>query len=71
MAIMFSINTLMLQDVMDVNPQSKETNIFFFSYIPDLQASQYRDELNLHSKYNHVFKKKKERKSFTYCTGGD
>lgn len=27
-----------------------------FSYIPDLQASQYRDELNLHSKYNHVFK---------------
>lgn len=45
----------MLQDVMDVNPQSKETNIFFFSYIPDLQASQYRDELNLHSKYNHVF----------------
>lgn len=36
----FSMNKLLLQDLMIVNPKNK-----LFSYIPDLQASEYRDEL--------------------------
>lgn len=53
----FSIK-LMLQGFMDVNPSKKQKPTNCFHYIPDRQASEYRHELILHSKYNHVFNKK-------------
>ena len=39
--------------------KSQKKGTVFIQYIPDLQASEYRDDLILQSKYNHVFKKKK------------